>query len=321
MQRMKIPRKRSKTHVLIRHAQVTALVALTALWSGCDHGSPLPPVSPTPGPLASGSPVPSPTPSSVPSSTPNARLRGRVVDHESGKPLSRAVVVLSHEQFPTDTPPASVVGFVGVTDAQGSFHLDNVPAGTYPIEIYTAGHITLHQQITVAGNNELPAFRVSHLTIEELHWLSQLNHDRAAWGAPPLVADEAAVEAARMRAATLADNGVFSHTCGARQTHCLTGVQAELAYGAYRVGGENLGAQNQGDWRDIESGMLAEWTRCNPAVHKPHVEGCGFSENTGHFLNIVNRTYRFVGVAAAHRGRSFDVSFGPKTDYYAMEFE
>jgi len=291
----------------MRHASVPALAAIIALSAGCDHG-PLPPVTPTPGPHGSAAPP--------------ARVAGSVLDHETGHPLAHAVIVLSHRIYATSIPPAVTDGAVAVTDTEGAFQVSGIAPGTYPIEIHAPGHIALHQELTVtAGEMRLPPYRVSHLSGEEEHWLAQLNRDRAAWGAPPLIADEAIVEAARMRAATLADDGVFSHGCLPKQRDCLTGAAAELLNGAYQIGGENLGAQNEGSWREIEAGMLAEWTRCNPAVHQPHMERCGFSEETGHFLNLVNRSYHFVGVAAFHRGKSFDRSFGPRTDYYAMEFE
>jgi uncharacterized protein YkwD len=276
----------------MRHATVPALAALIAVSAGCDRG-PLPPVTPTPGPHGSASPQ---------------QIDGRVLDHETGHPLARAVIVLSHQIY--------------ASNSEGAFHVSGLAPGTYPIEVYAPGHIALHQELTVTGGEmHLPSYRLSHLSGEEQHWLAQLNRDRAAWGAPPLVADEAIVEAARMRAASLATAGVFSHNCLPKQRDCLTGAAAELLHGAYQTGGENLGAQNEGSWREIEAGMLAEWTRCSPAVHQPHMESCSFTEKTGHFLNLVNRSYRFVGVAAMHRGKSFDLSFGPRTDYYAMEFE
>ena len=315
--------------VLARFTRCVAIGFLVVAWSGCDHG-PLPPVADTPSPAPLATPaatvtaVPTVAPSPTSSATPaSVGLSGKVLDRDNDRPLDHAVVVIADEMYATDTPPASVShGGVAVTTSDGSFHLTGIAAGTYPVEVYAPGHIAIHEELTITDSNAtLPAFHASHLTTEEQNWLNQLNRDRASWGAPPLIADEAVVEAARMRAATMADNGVFSHECLPHQKNCLSGPEAELAKGAYQAGGENIGAQNEGSWRDVESGMLAEWMRCSPAARKPHIDGCNFSEETGHFLNMVNRSYHFVGVAAYHHGRSFDVSYGPSTDYYAMEFE
>lgn len=328
------------TQVLARFTRSLAVTIFVTALSACDHG-PLPPVTATPAPLSASSTTDLPTvtpnalgpiststasplPSAEPTGTPVAGgVSGMVLDRDNGRPLENAVIVLAHEMYATATPPDKVSdGVVGTTAADGSFHLQGVVPGTYPIEVYAPGHIAIHQQITIANSQSvLPAFHTSHLTPEEQNWLNQVNRDRASWGAPALVADEAIVEAARMRTSTMADNGVFSHDCLPNQKNCLSGPAAEIAHGAFQAGGENIGAQNEGTWRDVESGMLAEWERCSPGVRKPHINGCSFSEDTGHFLNIVNRSYHFVGVAAHHHGRSFDVSYGPSTDYYAMEFE
>ena len=318
--------------ILSRFTRTMTTALLVGTWSGCNQ-NPLPPTiaSPSPAPTVSASTLPAtPSPTSPPPSTPTPvstmtplGVHGIVLDHDTGRPLAQAVIVISHEMYAGAAPPVRIPdGFVASTSSDGRFALSGVAPGTYPVEVYAPGHIAIHQELTIEHTDEeLPAFRTSRLTVEEQNWLNQLNRDRAGWGAPPLVADEAVVEAARLRATTMANNGIFSHDCLPAEKHCLRGPDAELANGAMQAGGENIGAQNEGTWRDVESGMLAEWARCSPAARKPHSDGCSFSEETGHFLNMVNRTYHFVGVAAFHHGRSFDVSYGPSTDYYAMEFE
>ena len=144
-------------------------------------------------------------------------------------------------------------------------------------------------------------------------WLTQVNADRAANGAAPLVFDEALLESARYWANFMGTTGYFNHcipasSCGGGSATPPPGAAPQDAtpatrdayFNAYFGGwGENIAA-GFGNWQGAESAFMAEKANCpgDTAV------GCPFSESTGHFLNIVDPSYLWIGLGEATGGAS-----------------
>jgi hypothetical protein len=120
--------------------------------------------------------------------------------------------------------------------------------------------------------------------------------------------------------------GYYAHECPSADSGCLTGQQfARRAQNDQSVGtGENIqeGGYPNNTWSDAEAGFMAESAKCatQPATYAncPYV-GAPPNE-TGHFLNVINPSYVFAGVAEYDNGKA---SFSPPSpvSYFVEEFQ
>jgi uncharacterized protein YkwD len=214
------------------------------------------------------------------------------------------------------------------TDAQGKFSL-TASAGTQYLMVFPGPRdrvhtAAIHRVVTLgSGANPLPALLMAAVTSDEAAWLERVNSDRAANGAAPVVLDESLLESARYWSNFMAHTGYFAHCVPA--SACTPGDTAtpppsaeafdanpgtrDAYFGAAAgLWGENIAA-GFATWSGAEGAFMAEKSLCPGATYS----GCSFGETTGHFLNIVDPTFAWVGLAEAHGG----VKFG---SYYDQEF-
>ncbi len=300
------------------------LVVVTILMlSACDGGggSGSPPTSSSQG----GGPTNAPP--TGPAAGPGITLTGSVVAKENESAIAGATVVMSHTVIVGATPPAAAPsdGAIATTTSVGSYSLALLAQGSYPsrfyLEVFSPGKPTEHAILTVAGAgaNAAPMVGLTSLSSDEAAWLALVNADRAKWSAPPLVFDETAEEVARLWAAFLA-TGHYEHTCAPSDVGCPDKAAYEAAAHAdYPSLGENIGANAPpGSYADTEAQFMSESANCPQPVN---VATCPYTETTGHFLNIVNTTATWVGLAEALNGKSYDpTTYGPTLNYFDMEF-
>ncbi len=175
----------------------------------------------------------------------------------------------------------------------------------------------------VNGANALPTLLMAAVTADEAAWLARVNSDRAANGAAPVVFDESLLESARYWSNFMARTGYFAHcvpasACTAGDTatpppsaqafDANPGTRDAYFGGAIGWWGENIAAGFT-TWSDAESAFMAEKSLCPGASYS----SCSFGETTGHFLNIVDPTFIWTGLAEARGG----VKYG---SYYDQEF-
>lgn len=299
-------------------------------------------------------PAPSPTPAGSASPSSSGNVTGAVYDLSSYtagvsgggvgwsvlpngspapgvNPVSGAVVVVGGTLVTGATAPPSLPSddVMAVTNSGGAFALSTAATGAQYIMVFPAASdkvhaAAIHRTTTlVAGKNALPTQLMAAVTSDEAAWLTQVNADRAANGAAPLVFDEALLESARYWANFMGTTGYFNHcipasSCGGGSATPPPGAAPQDAtpatrdayFNAYFGGwGENIAA-GFGDWQGAESAFMAEKANCpgDTAV------GCPFSESTGHFLNIVDQSYLWVGLGEATGGAA------PYSLYYDQEF-
>ena len=189
---------------------------------GTGSGNPLPPMQPTTAPttapqtyavsgtvngcdstyLGAAEPTPSPAPQTLPPCTPNTGLSG-------------ATVTLGQMPSSTCTGQSCAAPLnplpVQTTAPNGTFAFAGVPTGTYMIAIANgSGYAVLHQAVTVPTSGAL-SYKLSQISSTEQAWLTDVNADRAHYGATtPAVIDENAQEVARICAMYMA-NGETGH--------------------------------------------------------------------------------------------------------------
>lgn len=233
----------------------------------------------------------------------------------AGSPIAGARVYVGLQIVAGSTPPPAVpAGFVSaVTDANGAFRITNGPTGAVAISIFAGAPHTaaLHADLTLAGGtNAVGPYYLSVPSAAETAWLAQTNVDRAAYGAPPLGLDEAALEAARYWAAFMQRNGYFAHCIPASACEAGDTTAPPASYGPQDVDpdhrfwyehgfsgaqeGENIAAGFP-NWESVDAAFMAERSACpnGQAVN------CPFTEATGHFLNIIDASYSWAGFGIA----------------------
>jgi hypothetical protein len=255
-------------------------------------------------------------------------------------PVRGAYVLVGPYPIDGATPPPVLPpgDEMAVTDAAGRFSL-RVPLGqagvVYPGEVYwldvfpsSADQVhraVIHRTLSLAaGNNVLPEATtlLAAVTRDEVAYLRGINADRARFGAPPLLLDETMLESARYWAHFMATTGYFAHCIPAAS--CTPGATATPppVYGPQDVSpaardayfhdtfgssGENIAA-GYPSWSSAEAMMMAERAFCPGGSPV----GCPQSERTAHFLNIVNGSFNWGGVAIATHGMG--------GNYYDTEF-
>lgn len=249
----------------------------------------------------------------------------------AGRPIGGAVVVIGPTLIAGATPPPVLpTGDArAITAADGSFTVGRYAPGatTYTMVFPAAGddHISLHAIADVTRARLRPLF-LYRPTAAERSELALINDDRASDGAPPLIADEIAFETARASTAFKAKNGYYQHCIPASRCEALsifpTGAPASYAaqyaspndlYNA--LGGALRQTPGQNDTENYYVGLpaadltIASWPVAQAAfmAEKCNVErSCrGGPVNggiTSHYLNIVNRTHRWIGLGSHSDG-------------------
>ena len=323
------------TKNLLKTVILGFVTSLTACGGGGGSGPGLPLASglgsaPTTSVNQPPSPLPTATlvPVSLSTMTPILlTVSGKAKNFDTNTPLLGAVVYISHTLISGATAPmnAPVDGAETTTGADGSYTMILPQASAYPsqfyVEVFMPGMATIHDVLVVshAGVNTFPDLKLTTLSVDEAAWLDLLNQDRAKWNAPPLVFDETVEEVARLWAAFLA-TGYFEHACASTDVACPNKINYyQGASSAALSSGENIAAGQPGFAR-AESDFMSETQYCpqptNPAT-------CAFTENTGHFLNIVRPDYVWFGNAEVFNGIGLTSTTGIKsgsTNYYVQEF-
>lgn len=271
----------------------------------------------TPAPVA-------PTPSPAPSASPLA-ITGKMLNKDTGAPLSGAVVYVSHTLQPTDTAPMAAPsdGNEVTTLPDGTYVMTLPAQGKYPstfyVEVYSPGKVTVHSELTVNGQsmNQIRDLKLTTLSADEANWFTLLNQDRAKYGRQPLFTDETTQEIARIWVAFLA-TGYYQHVCNPGDVNCpdKSGYAASQ-FAPFSAAAENIaGSVPPSTYVYAENAFMAEATNC-PQPANP--DTCPFTETTGHFINIEQSGAIWGAVSEAFNGIDFRNSAN-KLDYYDQEF-
>jgi hypothetical protein len=193
-------------------------------------------------------------------------------------------------------------------DADSSAYIEVIPAAGDP-------HVTLHRRLPLsAGHADLGQMVLSVPTPAERAWLTQVNSDRAKDGAAPVVFDEAMMETAHAWASYMAAHGHFDHDCPASDPGCKDATELAKRFHAASDTSENIGVGDVG-WQTIEKMFMDEKRACPNHSNA----GCDFNENTGHYLNVVDPTSTWVGLAIVNNGKPFEPGSG-RVSYFDQEF-
>lgn len=242
------------------------------------------------------------------------QIHGRIVDFESGRPLSGIVVAaVSENGDPGDAaagdrlPDASAAANTATTDGDGSFALELPSGERFLFDALGApqSHVTFHG-VFAADHVELGSLRLIAVTGDERAALAELNRFRGAPGgvghysaATRLVFDENLMESARFWALQEGHAGRIGHTCGDLGNppkcvefdaffHALPGAPRDWSPA------QNAAYTSTSSWADPNMLFEIEGRRCAPAYdwHR-----CGYNEEVGHFVNIMSAE-RWVGLGA-----------------------
>ncbi|MBD5603909.1 MAG: hypothetical protein IAI48_02270 [Candidatus Eremiobacteraeota bacterium] len=282
----------------------------------------------------------------VPASSTTASLSGTVVDlpyggsapgysmlpngtaATPGAPIAGAAIYVGPHILTSLTAPATVpAGFSAtVSDASGRFRIASAPSGQQTITIFAAAPHTaiLHQDVALpAGGTASATYYLTAPTAAETAWLATENDDRAAFSVAPTSFDEAVIESARYWAAFMSRNDYFAHCIPAAACDAGSTLPDPASYGPQDVDpthrfyfehgfsgateGENVAADFS-SWRGADAAFMAERSLC------PNGEpaNCPFTEQTGHFLNIVDTSYAWTGFGI--------VAPSASSSYYDEEF-
>ncbi len=248
-------------------------------------------------------------------STPSAQqIRGRIVDFESGRPLSGIVVAAVSESGDSGDavagdrlPDPSAAVNTAMTDADGSFALPLPSGGSFFFDALGGpqSHVTFHG-VFVADQHELGTLRLIAATNDERAALAELNRFRGApggvghYGAPArLVFDENLMESARFWAQQEGRAGRIGHTCRdlgnppkcvefEAYFHALPGAPQDWSPA------QNAAFTETSSWANPNMIFEIEGRRCAPAYNW---HSCGYNEEVGHFINIMSAE-RWVGLGA-----------------------
>lgn len=278
--------------------------------------SPKPGATPTPGPAPGNTPTPGP--SGNPSPVPTGYFaQGIVHDFASNTPIAGATVVIAPPLYAGSTPPSGVSTST-TTAADGSFTIAALIPGSNFIEVFQPGFATLHKKLNITSfNNQLGTIPLTLLSGTQNSWLAQVNSDRSAWGAAPVVFDEILVEGALHWTNYMGTNGWYHSYCPASDATCQTAVQFETALGGgFTATGSNVDAEvPPGSWQTAESRMMAEASNCPPPVSPATCPAASAPE----FLNIVNSNFIWTGLSEYDNGKGYTLAY-PFINYFDQEF-
>lgn len=243
---------------------------------------------------------------------PTQQIDGRVVDFNSGQPLSGIVVVAAPDDFASELAGDEVAkgspGIVtAVTDANGSFTLALPFAGRFLFDAFgkPQSHVTFHGDFA-AGGRTFGTVRLIEPTDDERAALEELNRFRGAPGgvgrygaATRLVFDENLMESARFWANQEVRAGRIGHTCGALGNppnciefnaffHALPGAPQDWSPA------QNAAFDAVYSWADPNTTFEIEGRLCAPAYSW---RTCGYNDEVGHFVNIMSANH-WVGLGA-----------------------
>ena len=266
--------------------------------------------------------MPTPAPTASPLS-----ISGKVLDKDTGASLAGAVVYVSHKLDVTNTAPMAAPADGGeVTTASDGTYAMTLPAqGAYPstffVNVYSPGKVTVHNELTVTANgmNKIRDLGLTTLTADEANWLTLVNQDRAKYGRPAVYTDETTQEIARLWVAYMA-KGHYAHVCPAGDATCPDkAAYATNQFATFTQTGENIDQTfPPSDYVNSENRFMAEAANCPQPLNIDDCQANHYAENTGHFLNIENKTAIWFGFAEAFNG----VSSGSSTtaaNYFDQE--
>jgi hypothetical protein len=276
----------SKVKRIFLGVMFAAASAALAACGGGGGGGPLPP-SGCGSACPTSTPTATPTPTPTPSATPSSVIAGKVVDYNTNAPIAGAhVLVVDLANIAVAAQPPAVVTVT--TQADGSF---TTPAfstanlrvvyqsGTpYNVGVVVVGpsgssYAMLHTWYSLsAGTTTLKnPLTLVQPTSQEQAWLTQVNADRSANGASPVILDSLSILAARWKVADMIAKNYCDHTPDPT-------IDYYDSIGGIIGTNENLDC---GDvtWQNAESTFMAEK-----------------ATNGGHYLNIVNPNNVWIGL-------------------------
>jgi len=232
-------------------------------------------------------------------------IRGRVVCLETGRPLAHAIVAFSESVIAGTQIPAGTT--VAETADDGTFTLAHV-AGSHLAVFARDGHAVLHKRVMLAESTTMVGdLALAMPTASERAWLVLVNADRAKYGSAPLQFDAAALVAARGYANAMAGNGQYSHSGKDGSTH-VSRYEAAGGVPPRRLG-ENIDtlatdyAATPATWQAAEARFMAESKNCTSRAACQYVDDPTGVRTTGHFLNLTDPSYVWVGLGIA-KGRN-----------------
>jgi hypothetical protein len=272
----------------------------------------------------------------------------------AGGPIRGATVVIGPALIAGATPPPVLPAgdARATTAADGSFTVRRfAPGATLYVMVFpSAGdeHISLHAIANVTRERVRPLFLYRPSTAERVE-LALINDDRASDGAPPLIPDEIAFETARASTAFKAKNGYYQHCIPASRCTVLAifptnapptyGLQYASPNDLYNaLGGALRQTPGQNDTENYYVGLpaadltIASWPVAQAAFM---AEKCNLERScrggpvnggvTSHYLNIVNRMHRWVGLGSHSDGIRVPVGGRPtpstvRFGVYVQEF-
>lgn len=232
-------------------------------------------------------------------------IRGRVVCLETGHPLAHAIVAFSETVIVGTSIPAGTT--ITETAADGTFAFSRA-AGSHLAVFANDGHAVLHKRVMLSESTTmLGDLALAMPTASERGWLALVNADRAKYGAAPLLFDAAALVAARGYANAMAGNGQYAHEGKDGSTHV---TRYEAAGGVpHRRLGENIDtlatdfSPVPATWQAAEARFMAESKNCTTRASCQYVDDPTGARTTGHFLNLTDPAYVWVGLGIA-KGRN-----------------
>ena len=235
----------------------------------------------------------------------SSAIHGRVLCLESGRPLAHAVVAFSESVIAGTTIPAGTT--VTETGDDGTFTMPHV-AGSHLAIFSHDGHAVLHKRVMLSeGVTTLGDLALAMPTASERAWLALVNADRAKYGSAPLMFDAAALVAARGYANAMAGNGQYAHEGKDGSTH-VSRYEAAGGVPPRRLG-ENIDtlatdfAATPATWQSAEARFMAESKNCSSRAACPYIDDPTGVRTTGHFLNLTDPSYVWVGLGIA-KGRN-----------------
>lgn len=262
-------------------------MTLAACGGGGGGGSVLPNPGGCGSVCATSSPTPTPTPTATPTQAPQSVLAGKVVDSDTQAPIANAsVLVVDLGNIAVNTVPQAIVSTS--TAADGRF---TTPAFTtvgrrivgqsgtaYNIGLVVvgpngSGYAMLHTWYSLGpGTTTLKnPLTLVQPTSQEQAWLTQVNADRSANGASPVIFDSLSILAARWKVADMIAKNYCDHKPD----------DSGLYYDS--IGGIVVPAEN------LDCGDQTSQAAENTFMSEKATNG-------GHYLNIVNANNVWIGL-------------------------
>ncbi len=250
-------------------------------------------------------------------------IHGRVVCLETGRPLAHAIVAFSEMVIPGTSIPAGTT--VTETADDGTFTLPRA-AGSHLAIFANDGHAVMHKRVMLSESTTmLGDLALAMPTASERAWLTLVNADRAKYGAAPLLFDAAALVAARGYANAMAGNGQYAHDGKDGSTH-VSRYEAAGGVPPRRLG-ENIDtlatdySALPATWQNAEARFMAESKNCTARASCQYVDDPTGARTTGHFLNLTDPAYVWVGLGIAKGRNPANMPSAPaQYAYFDQEF-